>query len=34
MLIIYYEIIVNIIAFVFYGLDKYFAVRGKFRVPE
>ena len=34
MLIIYYEIIVNIIAFVLYGLDKYFAVRGKFRVPE
>ncbi len=34
MLIIYYEVIVNIIAFLMYGIDKFLAVKQKFRIPE
>lgn len=29
-----YLILVNVIAFIMYGIDKYKAVKGKWRIPE
>ena len=34
MILIYYILIINIMAFVAYGLDKYKARHGKWRIPE
>ncbi len=34
MLLVYYMLLCNVVAFAFYGVDKYLAVKGKRRVPE
>ena len=32
--VIYYELIVNVVAFLLFGIDKYKAKRGDWRIPE
>ena len=34
MLLIYYMIAINLIAFIFYGIDKRKAIKGSRRIPE
>ena len=34
MLVIYYMIAINLIAFIFYGIDKRKAIKGSRRIPE